>query len=154
VNTAARVVGNQTLRGHLSTMKTIMVWEGGDDYKTVLTKMKGCCLKLKEMQARGYVDTKHGRTDFKIIGGGDMLWINDLLLVSVGLPASTSAAGVFARTSSSACLAWLRRGHSATATFVRTWRRLAKATRSSVHTVTRLSPRRSPRSRVERRRMD
>ena len=41
--------------------------------------MSACCDALKEMSERGYIDTKHGRIDFKLVGGGDMLWINDLL---------------------------------------------------------------------------
>jgi hypothetical protein len=31
------------------------------------------------MSDQGYVDTKNGRIPSKLVGGGDMLWINDLL---------------------------------------------------------------------------
>jgi len=57
----------------------MMVWEGGDDYQSVLQKMNHCCIALKEMSDLGYVETKNGRIPFKLVGGGDMLWINDLL---------------------------------------------------------------------------
>ena len=79
VNVGARAIGSSVLRGHKTAVKTIMVWEGGDDYYSVQQKMHNCCIALKEMADLGWIDTKHGRIPFKLIGGGDMLWINDLL---------------------------------------------------------------------------
>ena len=79
VNVGARAIGATLLRGHKTAFKTMMVWEGGDDYQSVLQKMIHCCITLKEMSDLGYVETKNGRIPFKLVGGGDMLWINDLL---------------------------------------------------------------------------
>ena len=38
VNVGARAISAQILRGHKAAMKTIMVWEGGGDYQSVLEK--------------------------------------------------------------------------------------------------------------------
>ena len=53
VNVGARAISAQILRGHKTAMKTIMVWEGGDDYQSVLEKMSACCDALKEMSEQG-----------------------------------------------------------------------------------------------------
>jgi hypothetical protein len=34
---------------------------------------------LNEIKARGHIDTKYGKIAVRIVGGGDMLWINDCL---------------------------------------------------------------------------
>ena len=79
VNTGARVVGARKCGGHKNTIKTMVVWEGCDDYKQVKAKLAAAVAFLNELKKIGYIDTKIGRIKIKIVGGGDMLWINDCL---------------------------------------------------------------------------
>ena len=79
VNTGARAVGARKCGGHKNTIKTMVVWEGGDDYKQVKAKMHAAVALLNEIKKNGYIDTKHGQVKIKLVGGGDMLWINDCL---------------------------------------------------------------------------
>ena len=79
VNTGARVIGARRAGGHKNTIKTMVVWEGGDDYKQVKAKMHIAIKALNEIKERGFINTKYGEVKVTIVGGGDMLWINDCL---------------------------------------------------------------------------
>ena len=79
VNTGARVIGARRAGGHKNTIKTMVVWEGGDDYKQVKAKMHIAIKALNEIKKNGYINTKYGEVKVTIVGGGDMLWINDCL---------------------------------------------------------------------------
>ena len=57
----------------------MVVWEGCDDYKQVKAKLAAAVAFLNELKKKGYIDTKYGQVKIKIVGGGDMLWVNDCL---------------------------------------------------------------------------
>jgi cytochrome c556 len=57
-------------KGHKNTIKTMLVWEGGDDYKQAKAKMHEAIKALNEIKARGHIDTKYGEIKVRIVGGG------------------------------------------------------------------------------------